>query len=63
MITGSSLIIVIITVCLIPEDISDLDGLIPEVNVAGVALCGEVWLKPLINHRIFDAAANNDMDC
>ena len=37
-----------ITVCLIPEDISDLDGLIPEVNVAGVALCGEVWLKPLI---------------
>ena len=48
MITGSSLIIVLITVCLIPEVISDLEGLIPEVKVAGVALCGEVWLKPLI---------------
>ena len=36
-----------ITVCLIPEAISDLEGLIPEVKVAGVALCGEVWLKPL----------------
>ena len=37
-----------ITVCPIPELISDLDGLIPAVKVAGVALCGEVWLKPLM---------------
>lgn len=34
------------SVCPIPELISDLDGLIPAVKVAGVALCGEVWLKP-----------------
>ena len=40
--------IIMITVCLFPEVISDLDGLIPEVNVAGVALCGDVWLKPLL---------------
>ena len=42
------MIIIMITLCLIPELISDLDGLIPEVKVAGVALCGEVWLKPLL---------------
>ena len=42
MITKPSMIIIMITVCLIPEVISDLDGLIPEAKVTAVALCGDV---------------------